>query len=397
MVAAARKFGHGVLNALAIGKQDPAGVVARFQLAAGEGLVIRSAHQHHPYMQFPHDLTWGRIPCPEHGRACHVTDQQLSHMIGHADVIHLNNSERAALRFRIRKPMLLHHHGSLFRGNPERMLGIAKHWRMVQAVSTIDLTKPDPKVLHWLPSPYDLEELADFGNAHRREADGRIRIGHFPTNKATKHTDLFLAAIGELQAEGLPIDLVMSPMGEGAAVGWSWKQTMEVKATCDIVYDQLAYGYGCNSIEAWAMGIPVISGADEWTLGQMARQWPAIPFEEANERTVKSVIKAMVESVDLREDAIERGLNHVRKYHDEHRALERLAELYALAIATYDRQRIPGKGAIARFRSSTKRSLSYDGRPIAFVNGEYATDDPFIATHLRTLAKRPVFGIEEVA
>src|SRR6185295_20185445 len=167
----------------------------------------------------------------------------------------------------------------------------------------------------------------------------------------------------------------------------------------DIVFDQLAYGYGCNSIEAWGMGIPVISGADDWTLARMASEWPAIPFEEANERTIKDVIRQMVLSADLREDAAQRGLAHVRRYHDEEPALAKLAELYGLAIAEYRQERIPGKDANkVTFRSRSGKALEYDGTPIRFApDGSLTTTDPYVVQHLRTLARRPVFGIEEVA
>lgn len=378
------------LSAMAFGKTDPAGVVGRFAEAAeGSALTIRSAHQSHPYMQFPHDMTWGRTPCPEHGTTCRVSDQDLMRMAQDADVIHLNNSYAAYQRFRLKKPALLHHHGSLFRKDPAHMLEIAKGYRMVQAVSTIDLQRPAPELLHWLPSPYDIDELQAFGKAHRREPDGRIRIVHSPTSRELKHTAVFEAAVATLQAEGLPVDSVI-------VEGRPWSEVMAIKATADIVFDQLLYGYGCNSIEAWGMGIPVVSGADEWTLGRMANEWAAVPFEEANERTLVDVLRAMVTSAELREDAAQRGLAHVRKYHDEAPALARLAELYDKAIETYQQQRIPGKGAVT-FRSKTGKPLLDGEDRVTFVDGMAQVSDPYVIKRLRYLASRSTFGIEEVA
>src|SRR6476469_9484152 len=131
-VRAAEKHGDAVLNSLAIGKADPGGVVGRLQEAANKGdvLHIRSAHRATAYFEFPTDIIWTRR-----------TEQAIRELIMAADVIHLNNSEMAYKHFTIRKPALLHHHGSLFRNNPERMLDVAKRWRMQQAVSTIDLQK----------------------------------------------------------------------------------------------------------------------------------------------------------------------------------------------------------------------------------------------------------------
>lgn len=384
-VEAARKHGGSdpVLNALAIGHADPAGVVGRLQAAASreDSLRIRSAHRAAAYFEFPTDIVWTR-----------KTEPQIRELALTADVIHLNNSEMAYKHFRFRKPALLHHHGSLFRGNPERMLATAKHYKFQQCVSTIDLQRPAPELLPWLPTAYDIDALATYGETHRRQPDGRVRIVHAPTNRALKHTALFLEAVTQLQGEGLPIDLDL-------VEGVTWAACMARKAKADIVYDQIDYGYGCNAVEAWGMGIPVIAGADDWTLERMANQWPAVPFEEANERTLKDVIRAMVESQDLREDAAQRGLAHVRRYHDEAPALAILADLYAKAIKRYTRARIPGKSAShVTFRKTRGGQVYYEDTPIPFRDGTFTTDDALLIDRLRVLAQRPLrFGIEEVA
>ena len=385
-VKAAERWGQhpDVLRAFAIGKTDPAGVVSRFQDAAERfhgRLVIRSASKaKYEYLQFPMDIFWDGKSEPE-----------IKRLGEEADVIHLNNSEAAYRRFRFRKPALLHHHGSLFRSNPRRMIDVARRMRWVQAVSTIDLTRPAPELLPWLPSAYNVTELHAFAEAHRREPDGRIRIVHCPTNREFKSTAVLEAAVRQLQAEKLPVDLVIVEQTP-------WAEALAIKATADIVFDQLAYGYGCNGIEAWCMGIPVVSGADEWTLGRMASEWPAIPFEEATERTLVDVLRTMVTSAELREDAAERGMAHVLRYHDEKPALAKLAELYAEAITTYRRARIPGKGVQpVTFRSKSGKPVHYDGMEITFTEGLSRQTDPWVIGRLRYLAKRKSFGIEEVA
>jgi hypothetical protein len=379
---AAEKFGDDpdVISAFALGATDPAGVVARFQLAADKygGLEIRSAHRATAYFDFPHDLTWDR-----------QTEPEIRELAQKADVIHLNNSYTAYRRFRLRKPALLHHHGSLFRSNPEHMLEIARQGKMVQAVSTPDLLRFAPDVLHWLPTAYDVDELAAFGEAHRRAPDGRIRIVQAPTNREHKATELLIAAVDELVAEGLPIDLVI-------VEGTTQAECLRIKATADIVFDQLEWGYGCNAVEAWAMGIPVISGSDEWTRAWMHEHWGETPYEDATAESLREVIRQVIDD-HYREGVRARGIAHVRKYHDEKPALARLAELYARAIARYNVTRIPGKGKPVTFASADRSHLTYDGQDIVFVDGEHQTDDPHVIFHLRTLARRKSFGISEVA
>jgi hypothetical protein len=389
-VQAAKKHGGDVLRALAIGHSDPAGVVGRFKVAAdkGDDLRIRSVSaSKYEYLQFPIDIFWDK---QRRGNS----EQMIKELIMAADVIHLNNSEMAYKHFRIRKPALLHHHGSLFRDGPERMLEKAKYYRMEQAVSTIDLLRFAPDLLTWLPSAYDVDYFQAYAKEHARQPDGRVLIVHCPTDRAKKHTAVLLAAVDQLKAEGLPVDLELIEFRP-------WTESLAAKARADIVFDQLMWGYGCNGIEAWAMGKPVIAGADEWTLNEMTRQWGGLPFLEANQQSLTARLRKLVTSPDLRAQWAEYGLAHVRKYHDEAPALAILAELYQKAIQRYTRQRIPGKAPAgpATFRQDGARKV-YDpetGEPIPFKDGQIVTDDPYVIDRLRHLARRRAFGIEEVA
>ena len=389
---ASRRHGGNerVLKAMAIGDVDPGGVVARFQEASvrnDAGLTIRSAHRQSAYFDFPTDILWTK-----------ETEPEIARLVNDADVLHLNNSWRPAdywrkhpstrSRFVRKPPMLLHHHGSLFRSNPEKMLAMAKTRKMQQCVSTIDLQRPAPDLLPWLPTAYNIDEIVAFGQRHARKPDGKVRIVHCPTNRKLKHTELLIRACDELQAEGSNLELVI-------VEGKTWRESLLAKAGADIVYDQLAFGYGCNSVEAWSLGKPVIAGADEWTLDRMAHLWPAIPFEEATEKTLKDVVRRMVKSEALREDAAERGHAHVRRYHDELPALERLAELYRDAINFRKKPRVHGKGVT--FHSATRRSMTVDGQVVEFVKGHAVVTDMEVVRQLREFTtKRPMFGIEEL-
>lgn len=382
---AARRHGADkrVTKAFAIGSSDPAGVVARFQAAAEKSPDLRIRSAANPdltYLKFPHDLVWGK------------DDQEIRRLIEEADVVHLNNSDRAVRRFRIHKPMLIHHHGTMFRENSGHFLSIARMHRMVSAVSTIDLLRLAPEgVLHWLPTAYPIAELRKFGKAHRRPEDGRILIAHAPTNREFKHTAIFEQAIRELRAEGLPVDVDIIE-------GVSNAECMERKARADVVFDQLAWGYGCNAVEAWGMGIPVISGADEWTDGRMREMWGDTPYLASSPDALLDDLRTLVKFDHIRQAYAERGMAHVLGYHDEKPALARLAELYALAIRRF-------VGTLAdmdhpvRFIGPAGKSVTpYVGGPrITFTEEPYETTHPYIAQGLRRLSRRPVFGIEEVA
>lgn len=382
-VRAAEKHGRDkrVLSALAIGNDDPAGVVGRYRLAAEKlGIVkIRSVARTVHYFDWPTDIEWTR-----------QNEPLIRDLMQSADVIHLNNSYRGVQRYHLRKPMLLHHHGSMFRNNTGHMMAMARQSRWVQAVSTIDLTRPDPDVLHWLPTAYDVDGLRAYGRKNRREPDGRIRIVHCPTNRQLKATDLLIAAVDELRAEGLPLDLVL-------VEGQAWAKTMEEKAKADILFDQTMFGYGCNAVEAWGMEIPVIAGADPWTIAAMTRTFGRIPFSVASDASILDVVRQMATSKDARDEMAEVGFAHVKRWHDELPVLEKLAELYALTIETYHTRHASAAEAV-RFRNSGRRTIRLDGMPVMAPESDISTDDPAVIHRLRYFAKeRPRFGIEEVA
>jgi len=341
-VRAAERWGSdpGVLRALAVGNYDPANVVGRYGLAAEKigGVAIRSAHRSQAYFDFPRDLIWDRS-----------TDAEVRRLAAEADVIHLNNNWRSYQSLGLRKPALLHHHGSMFRSNPEPLLGAAKARGFAQAVSTIDLLRIAPDVLTWLPTAYDLDELAEIGRLWRREPDGRFRVVSAPTNRAFKSTEALLAAVEVLQGEGLPIDLLL-------VEGKTWAECLRAKATADLYFDQVILGYGCNAVEAWGMDVPVVAGADPWTLDRMRAEFGVLPFYEATPETIADAIRTLYASPDLRAEYVARGKAHNARYHAERPALERLVELYGRAIQ--DRQAIISAPRIAPPRGGSWAGLA---------------------------------------
>lgn len=385
-VRAAEKHGASekVLEILALGHTDPAGVVARFAVA-GEmaGLRIRSAHKAQPYFRFPIDILWDGH-----------SQRQVRELAKAADVIHLNNTWRAYTHLGlVHKPALLHHHGSLLRSDPEKMMAVAKRYRMTQAVSTIDLTRYAPDELHWLPTAYDIDALAAMRPAKRRA--GPIRIVHCPTNRALKATDTFMRAVGALQATGVSVEAIL-------VEGKTNAEVLAIKADADIVFDQLAYGYGCNAVEAWAMSVPVISGADDWTLGAMEKRFGGSPFFLADEHSLRSRILELVESPALRKEWGAIGRAHVERYHAERPAIERLAELYALTIKRRHSRAVIEQVGPVTFRNPRGMPIYWqndDGRQerIRFPDGEATFTDPMVIERLRhVIATRPLWKIEEI-
>ena len=380
------------LKVMALGDYDPGGVVGRFQQAADHlgGPAIRSAHRTEAYFRFPRDLLWAP-----------GTEKLVQQLAREADVLHLNNTHAPLGRIAAgAKPTLMHHHGSRFRRAPAGLLDAARKGHWVQAVSTVDLLRHAPN-LHWLPTAYDVDQLGAFGAAHAREPDGRIRVVSAPTSRVTKSTEALIAACARLKAEGLPVDLVL-------VEGKRWDECVAVKATADIYFDQVGLGYGCNAIESWAMGIPVIAGADAWTLAKMTELFGKLPFYPATEATIADAIRALATSKRLRTQYANRGLAHARRFHAEEPALARLVELYAEAVRVFRPARAGKAAAAPAVAARTtgaavftcpypRLAIPVGRRRVRFVNGRAVIHDPATAAHMRLIAhSRPRYQITEL-
>jgi glycosyltransferase involved in cell wall biosynthesis len=291
-----------------------------FQRHGGEW-TVRAATLSNNYIGYPMDLPYRTKVVEEFWRQ--------------ADVVHLHNTFRTAAMFDKRlgsRPSVLHHHGTVFRTNPGPLLQESRRRGTVGITSTLDLWLIAPDELEWLPAPYNLDFLAQVGEHHRREPDGRIVICSAPTNRTIKSTDAFLEAVKRLQNEDYPVDLELIERER-------WDRCLERKARADIFFDQVILGYGCNALEAWGMGIPVVCGAADPTLDEMERRFGRLPFYHATEETIYDALRELVESPVLRQRYAQIGQQYVREYHDEAKVVEQLKAIYQRAIDEHKGER----------------------------------------------------------
>ena len=109
---------------------------------------------------------------------------------------------------------------------------------------------------------------------------------------------------------------------------------MARKAKADILVDQLTLGYGCNAIEAWGMGIPVVAGTtDPVTRDRMLSILGELPFYEATEKTLTARLEELIVSEPLRAEWGARGLAYAKRWHDDQAVMRQAEGLYERAIA----------------------------------------------------------------
>lgn len=225
------------------------------------------------------------------------------------------------------KPTVLVHHGFHTDHFSQTTLEIAQECTdlgVKQVGTTVDLEllsgkSPNSRVF-WTPTSYDLEALSTL-RASFPSSRLDVTFVHAPTNRAVKSTDAFLDAIETLQIEGLPVKALLI---EGRTNEWA----IAAKAAFgDVLVDQLGLGYGCNAIEAWALGMPVIAGVNAHPLGKAAvlermltrfecsTSPTGLPFYEASEATLLGAMRALATDHELRAQWAAIGLAHVRRHH----------------------------------------------------------------------------------
>ena len=247
------------------------------------------------YLQFPQHLPfdWDHI----------------REVINSADILHGHDHR---VQVDDRQADVVTFHGTGFREDPDAHLtgiGDAK-----ALVSTLDLWLQKPLDVEWMPQMDDLDWLATF-----RQPQDRLTIGHFPTNPAIKSTAEFVTACEELQ-KVYDFDVIVGQ-------GLSWLDTLELKGRCDVLFDQTTFGYGGNAIEAWGMGIPVISGGPDKLLAEFDRRFGYVPFVQTTADTIKTALLTLM-SPDARTTWGTLGRSHAERFHSYKVGAERLATIF---------------------------------------------------------------------
>jgi glycosyltransferase involved in cell wall biosynthesis len=270
---------------------------------------VRTVRWANNYLDYPTDIDY-------RGNKGLVAD-----LFAKCDVVHMMQRVEHASAYPgwLDKAKVLHHHGTSFRQDPERMLRIAREIGAISLVSTHDLLLLGPDELEWLPNPVNLGHMRGLRNGH---AEGtRLRVAHAPTSRQTKDTDALFAA-----AAGLPVDIDLIERTD-------WATCLSRKAQADLLFDQLWLGYGLNAIEAWGMGMPVIAGSeDERVLTLMRDQIGYLPFHLATRENLGERLREVVESRTLRTDLTERGRQYVADWHDDEKVVRRLQGIYTRAM-----------------------------------------------------------------
>jgi hypothetical protein len=148
----------------------------------------------------------------------------------------------------------------------------------------------------------------------------QLRIIHSPTNRSTKGTELIIPVMERIKrARDVEFVLVEHK---------PHREVLRIKETCDIAIEQVGNmggtGYGRNSLETLAFGIPTVT---EMTPDYVA--WlPENPFVLATPDTLYERLVELIDNPQLRAEKKVAGRRWIEKYHSYESVHKRLMELY---------------------------------------------------------------------
>lgn len=208
--------------------------------------------------------------------------------------------------------------------NREHAIEVAGRYADGVFVSTPDLLEFVPgSVL--LPQPVDLDQVDELlasrdREVNLRERGGPVRIAHAPTDRQKKGSDHITAAVERLQADGVDIDLRLHERMTRA-------ELLRNLLDADIIIDQVLIGaYGMFSVEAMALGVPVVC----YLRDDLRPCYPEDPpIVSADPNTLYDVLGKLIADRGSWGDLGWRGQTYARGVHGSQVVADHLARLYA--------------------------------------------------------------------
>jgi len=262
--------------------------------------VSRSVRMLASTLQYPYDLF-------------SVSHKLLTELWQWCDVVHVHDAAGVAFpppRLEP-KPVVITHHGTIYRRDPQRYNEEAKAAGWLATVATPDLTQYG---LPWLPDCRP--DLARYVKRPR----GSFIVAHAPTKRAVKGTP---AVIGAKLPE---LDLIENV---------TWEKCLERKGKARLTIDQFKLGYGCNAIEAWAMSQAVIGNGSKTILGQIKQHIGYLPFVacDPTPEAISATVDRLRSNRAEYKEAVARGRQCYRDFHSPQAVAIQAGALYEQAIA----------------------------------------------------------------
>lgn len=234
------------------------------------------------------------------------TQGEINDLYAWADMIHVHDDAGGLIINQWTddpKPVVITYHGTRYRRFWQQFNAKCEHRGWKVTCSTIDLTW---RGAEWLPTPR--RDLSRFWNPAEQ-----FTVVHAPTDRKRKRTDEVLAAL-----VGTEVALIE---------GETYAQCMSEKARGRILVDGWL-GYGNNTIEAWALGMPSVCGVTSEVGGMMRDAWGYLPFADTAVEGLDFMIQELRLDPLLYCEIQDRGRAHFMRYHHAPAVATKLTKLY---------------------------------------------------------------------
>lgn len=229
-----------------------------------------------------------------------------------ADVIHIRDGAPACLDSLKKKKRLITFTGMSFRKKAAALISHYRKLGYTVCVSTLDLLAYHPKNPPvWIPNPRELME--------RGEPFETFTVCHAPTYRERKGTETIIEAC---KLAGVKLELLEYR---------TYNEVMTIKSRCHLLIDQFAWNYGNNAIEAWALGLPVISNGGNKFKAILADRFDGrLPFASCEEdaRAIAGLIMRFYHEQSFYNEWVKSGQEYFMRYHHAPVVANRLVDLY---------------------------------------------------------------------
>jgi hypothetical protein len=141
----------------------------------------------------------------------------------------------------------------------------------------------------------------------------KLRVIHTPNHRGFKGTEFLIAAVNELQSEGVSIELQLIENRPNSEV-------REILAKhCDVLVEQLVCpGYGMSAVEGLSSGVVVVSNLGDERIMVPFRRWSFLsecPIISASPETIKEILRNLSKDREFRQRASVASREYAQKYH----------------------------------------------------------------------------------
>ncbi len=181
-----------------------------------------------------------------------------------------------------------------------------------------------------IPSPQAIDEELWHPTIRRSDADGStgrvVYVAHAPNHRGFKGSEFVVAAVKQLQSEGIAVELLLLEKVSNSEV------RRVLREDADILVEQLiCTAHGLNGIEGMASGLPVISNFEDEQYTLPIRRWSHFsecPIVSGSPETLTHVLRKLIQQPDLRCQLGIAGRAYIEKFH----STSAMVELYGNVI-----------------------------------------------------------------